>query len=531
MRCKPVQQLYEDYARGQLPPATMARVEEHLAGCPVCREQFDLNDKVAALMREGNEVAHPGADYFDRLADRVMARLDDEGDALTAPPVPDTLGRRPFWLQPRWWTGMAAAAALIALGVVGEPLTSVGAGRRTAAAPPPAPVPAESPRTVAGIPPAPAATTAAPAATQSPPVETVAAEVAPGGPTVVVSADARKRELVIGPGMQPSRLSPESMAEVAALPASTAADAERSVGEAIQPVALRKAAEPADTLSSELADQLEAVRQQMAEDGDAALREGLRDLVHKIDERTATDATLDTLPGVRQIRLFAEAQDALTEGLPRDAWTRYRRILMIEPDTPLAHRARLQLADLYYNEWADFPAARRYYQECRGAGADKAFTEIELDHIARQTERLRAHADNNWEALGLVHAVRHGEWPEAEAALRRLTSLSGAENLLPEAARTVVDRMQNSTATVPMETAIAIYKLLESRSAAESSQGLRAWLELALGDMQLVQFQELQAAIDHYNRAIAAGGDSGAGRLAATKRDQLIDRQLLELVR
>jgi tetratricopeptide (TPR) repeat protein len=536
MRCNSVLASYEDYTRGTLGSKVLARIENHLAECHGCREEFELNDRMAALMREGSEVAHPGVDYFENLNERVLAGLSRDRPAGPLADATGGLSHHAWWRQPIWWTGAMTACGLLALGLVGEStVASGGVGRLVASAPTALPSP-----NIAS-PPAGEGSAAADAPSVAPMASIPPAPVAPAtGPTVVVSADSTKRELVIGPGLQPSALSSESMAEVAAMtPASgksfdksSSRDTERKT--TIQPVAIKRAAEPAGDLAAKLADelaeQLETIRTQMTERGDRALADGLRDLVRRIDERTARDATLESLPGVRQVRLFAEAQDALAEGRPREVWTRHRRILMIDADSPLAQRARLQLADLYYNEWADFQAAQRYYQECRGPAAERAFTTRELDHVARQTERLRTHAGNNWQSLGLLHVVRRGEWPETESALRELTVLDGAADLLPEAARTVVERMQTSEET-PMETAISIYKLLDARAAAETNPNLRAWLELALGDMQLAQFQELQGAINHFNRAIEIAGDGGAGRLAASKRDQLIDRQLLELVR
>ena len=115
MRCGRVQDLYEDYTRGELALGTLARVEEHLSGCPECREQYELNDGIAAELRGAGEVAHPGDDYFDQLTRGVLARAEaaDAGaDGLADLGRPMRGGTRGLW-----WAGAAAAAVLVGLGV------------------------------------------------------------------------------------------------------------------------------------------------------------------------------------------------------------------------------------------------------------------------------------------------------------------------------------------------------------------------------------------------------------------------------
>ena len=89
MRCQPVIQLYDEYVRGALPVETLTRIEEHLSTCATCRRRYDHNDRLAQLLVQSHEVAHPGPDYFESLTSRVLARLDDPEDQSPAASLPE----------------------------------------------------------------------------------------------------------------------------------------------------------------------------------------------------------------------------------------------------------------------------------------------------------------------------------------------------------------------------------------------------------------------------------------------------------
>ena len=130
MRCTRVQNLYEGYVAGELPVAVMARLDEHLAACPDCRKSFEQNDALAQWVRRTGEVAHPGPDYFDTLAGRVLDRLDEPSPA-PPPPV-----RTAHWRRPLWWAGAAAGAALATLALMPQPLNNGARYLAVPAAPP-----------------------------------------------------------------------------------------------------------------------------------------------------------------------------------------------------------------------------------------------------------------------------------------------------------------------------------------------------------------------------------------------------------
>ncbi|MGB7538317.1 MAG: zf-HC2 domain-containing protein [Anaerolineales bacterium] len=68
-------ELLAPYAAGSLPEAGSARVEAHLRGCSVCREELSAWNALAAGVREAREAA-PGS---PRLADRALRKIRATG--------------------------------------------------------------------------------------------------------------------------------------------------------------------------------------------------------------------------------------------------------------------------------------------------------------------------------------------------------------------------------------------------------------------------------------------------------------------
>lgn len=111
-----------DAVRGLLAPAAVSaattaeimRVEAHAAECPVCREDL-------ARLREGADVlalSVPAAEPSPRLKRDLMATVRAEA-ALRAPVRAPIRRRRLRWASLRSWPAAAAAAAAIALLMVG----------------------------------------------------------------------------------------------------------------------------------------------------------------------------------------------------------------------------------------------------------------------------------------------------------------------------------------------------------------------------------------------------------------------------
>jgi anti-sigma-K factor RskA len=105
------------YVLGALDDAERAAFEEHLAGCPACREEVDdLLPAVRALPVSVDPVDPPPA-----LKARIMAEVEREASLLAAAGpeadrAPATAGRRFSWRIPRL-VPVAVAAALLLVGV------------------------------------------------------------------------------------------------------------------------------------------------------------------------------------------------------------------------------------------------------------------------------------------------------------------------------------------------------------------------------------------------------------------------------
>ena len=103
-----VQALLPWYAMNSLDDEELAEVEAHLAGCPACRAELDVERKMqqAALPRSAEDSLASAADVEQGLA-RMRALIGSGA-------------RRPAPLAARWWRWALAAqfAVIVALGAV-----------------------------------------------------------------------------------------------------------------------------------------------------------------------------------------------------------------------------------------------------------------------------------------------------------------------------------------------------------------------------------------------------------------------------
>lgn len=515
MRCERVQFLYDEYSQGTLPVATLGRVEEHLAGCPACREFYEQSDLVSRLIRKSSEVAHPGPQYFEDLHSRVLAALDqpeteDFPDPSAIIDIPDSQWRRPLW-----WVGAMAAAGLLALAGAPALLSRPSPGRTQviAMAKPPVAPPARTPAPTPAAAPAPrkTASPAQPPATPLPPGQTLEKSVtAPlPEPTLDIDAFIKDKFSASRDGVTPA----EQLANDEAQAVMTS---------------LRQKTEVPGELSSEVYAQLQLLKAQIMDGRSEDLQRNLRDLETRVGPRVSEQ--LKQSPLVKQVNRYLAAGEDLKAGRIDDALTKYRQVDYIDKQSPLAIKAALQIADILYSEFANFPEAMKYYKRCLAAGEKSQLSSPEQQNVKRQLDRLERYKANNWEALNLLHQVHHGKWTEVLAAMERLTALSRAEALLPEAARTIVKRMEAAGDAPNGDIIIALYKLLEKQAEIQQNGDVRALLELALGDMALGQLQDAQQANDHYGKA-AASGSTDVAATARVKLDQLSIENLAGLVR
>src|ERR1700687_858693 len=103
MDCKELRGLADAYLDGELPAASRAEIDAHLAGCAACRAEIEANRAFIARLKAG-------ASYFEApvgLAARLAQRLGSEpaaGTVVRFSPVPR---RESFWRP------MALAASFV----------------------------------------------------------------------------------------------------------------------------------------------------------------------------------------------------------------------------------------------------------------------------------------------------------------------------------------------------------------------------------------------------------------------------------
>ena len=548
MRCERAEQLYDEYSRGSLSVSTMNRVEEHLAACPACRRYYEQMDDLSEVLRQNSEVAHPGDTYFDDLNKRVLAQLD--ADPSQAAFDPSQVCAQPvsaWWRRPLWWSGAAAAAALMAVAVL--PLTTPEQGPASLskmAQGPTQPAQPEVQVASAQVPPVVeemvgkdgtqriAISLPTPAGLEGSDTVLAMASSAPAssahsldkGLTGIASNPAQVEDMI-----SPPLRTPQTAAGLNSSKEPLSEAEQKAAQEAeIKMVALKEQLNSRDSLPTEVFEQIQIMKTQMLGHDSKDFTQNLRQLEASVRARLGDSANLNALPLVRQARIYLKAEDALAAGRPRDAATHYMRIPMIDSSNALACRANLQLGDLFFSEWTDFQQARDYYQKSRQGVSTGALSSPEVEHLDRQLERLNQYRDNNWEALHLLDVVRRGAWSEVPTALQRLMDVENYHPLQPEAVRMVCDRMFLDPQPTA-EMTVQIYNLLANRVSVEDNGDIRAWLELALGDLAILQFNDASLALEHYRRATSASADSKAAQLARGKLDNLIERSLVELVR
>ena len=77
MRCKRVRKLFDAYRRGQVSSSTAIRIENHLAECPDCFEEFEKEESLSELIHScSSDEADLSHQYYREMARNVIERID-----------------------------------------------------------------------------------------------------------------------------------------------------------------------------------------------------------------------------------------------------------------------------------------------------------------------------------------------------------------------------------------------------------------------------------------------------------------------
>ncbi|MBI1785164.1 tetratricopeptide repeat protein, partial [Candidatus Sumerlaeota bacterium] len=400
MRCARVQFLYEDYVSGTLPEKTIQLVEEHVSKCSICREYYESNDDVADLISHA-DIAHPGEPYVEDLSKRVLSSvLDPRTMTKDRDPLPVLGSVRP-WRRPIWWAGAAAAAALLVFGMQPEPEVKL---QQKLAELNGVEEPEESP--ASRLP-------------ASPLMDALHAprprRNSPGAGMQTVSGMQRQ---VSGPAVVTAVESPDGSAEISksvthpSSPLRPIDDQGESVDQrtamfqifsngdqtqvVIQAAPTRRPPNVQAQISNSLMEQIIILDVMGTPESKKKIYEILQSL------GASGNVSLSELLGtgnpilLKQWGIFSQAEELYRQNRPETAIKLYGSILQIDPQTALAQRANMRIADLYYQVWGDFERADEFYNRCGGAAAQYAFTPQETAHIERRRNLLGRYAASQW---------------------------------------------------------------------------------------------------------------------------------------
>jgi hypothetical protein len=119
-------ELLPDIAAGTYENDDLAKVEAHLADCPICRVELDSLRDTVQLLTGAPELLEPPAG----LRERVLAAARESNEAAASAPEPARSSPRKLrWSERRWWpVGLASAAALgaVIVGIVVSQNSSTG---------------------------------------------------------------------------------------------------------------------------------------------------------------------------------------------------------------------------------------------------------------------------------------------------------------------------------------------------------------------------------------------------------------------
>lgn len=528
MRCSRVQYLYEEYVVGAIEPETMDRIDKHIASCAPCREFYESNDDLAQLLTGGSEIIHPGEPYMASLAGKVMAALSAPAGvgAAAAPldpePVRCVCAFQEFkpWRRPLWWSGAAAAVALLAVGVM-SPRDDAALYARLpdALEEPPA-----APRDVAsnmfpnfGVPSGLAPTAVSASGNQLNPTRGVG-DSSDGQ----IDKSARDARAALD-GQRRAFSQRSSDADAMDVDSRTVIFSFMAPGaNAGRLPSARRSSEPVRmnlNLPSQMVEEILALDAMRTEESRAKLARivaSLRDNPARMDPRAKSDPAL-----VDQWNLYRQAMARLGAGDIEGARGGFERALTVSADTRLATRARFQLAELHFDHRGDFERAREYYRKCAEAKDPEALNEEETQRVAGRIRALDHYAFKQWKPLALLHQIHNSPWDEAVSALNEASAASEAPALMPVAARHITERLAKGDDPSPKSAA----KLAEALRAAcgrlESSPSAGAWINLALGETLLKCQDASEEASRAYRRALELEPASPASVVARERLEQL----------
>jgi tetratricopeptide (TPR) repeat protein len=180
----------------------------------------------------------------------------------------------------------------------------------------------------------------------------------------------------------------------------------------------------------------------------------------------------------------------------------FERVLDLDRHSSLAQRACYRLARIYYDELADFERAQPVYAECLGSVDDGLFSGEETRDIRLRSLRLTQYADCEWRPLNDLREIRLSPWPDVPRAVERLARDPRSLELIPEAADFVVRRVTEAPREIDAQLARLLIEIISEPVEALANDESRARVYLAIGDIHLNKFNDLNRSLAAYDRAL-----------------------------
>lgn len=475
MRCNRVQSLYDDYSRGTIRPAVLTRIDEHLSTCSQCRAIYESNDLLAQMVRYTGEVAHPGADYFDGLSDKVLSALKQQPPILISDPArPFEASGRNGWFAFSNWVGIAAAFALILLCAIPDTTsqqtrylhskeTTFKFKQHFT----------ESNRLLTGMP-----------HFLNPKLVNYFDEM----PLRFSDVTQASSLLVQAPSVTPTTNAQSKEYQAASNPE-------------IRTVSMLT---PSANFPEEMILKIE--QQLLLNAEPAILTASLHQLEKIVAERSTSLSYFDPPPFIKQLRLFIEAEEAANKNLTNDAFKLYSRVRYADEQALISLRATLRLAEILYSDLKSFQKAYEEFSRCHSAETSGAFSPSEIKFIERRLAILERYRTEDWRALILCANLDQPSWTESIDDLNELLGLEHTTELLPEVVRKLYDRMLH-TPPQDLTTVSAIYTLLVNYVDSMESSDIAIQLNLSLGDIALEVMQNPSEAASRYTYAVKASAN------------------------
>lgn len=544
MRCSRTHHLYEEYVVGHLPSRTAARIDDHLAACGPCRDFYESNDEISEILIRGSQVAHPGEAYIDDLSSRVLNVLESDPD-LGRPPVGSFRRHAASRIitpgRPLWWAGGLAATVLLILGGWSAlaPQSEVEWASARQDFPPTRRVDfaADGSERRAG--------------SVVPRIQPVAAPVGPtlaqrGDPPALIVGRNANASPRLGAGVQ------RSLWMIVQVPAVAGVGARRALAVSISPNARRSSptAQPDPSQFKAMATTISMLTRPIflpeptrggrsPAPSPVALRRGaagfgpnnraevsqqVSKVVRKLSQDVLRSAPLSDAQREemleRQKDLLRRGEEKQNEGRHYGALKSYYRAVMLDSTTNLAREAFKRIADISF-EQGYFEQAHRFYKRCAKDRGGYKWDKTESAHVNRRHELLSRFAKSGWAPLAQAHMIAQGPWSRAPGALKNIAGNPDAKPLLCDSARALVRRI--TAGDRPSDRVmLEIIGLLENSVAHQETPAARADLYLCIGNMNWLQFKDLDASIAAYESAI---------RMAPTSPQVQTARERIRLVR